>query len=132
MTGSLWEQDYLDALMTKYVKQRPGWYQLRCVWGGYVSRYSVSGRMAQCSYSIDPDTKTMYAVITMSEAFSGAKLFTQRSALYHEFCHAEAWYEENAKGHDNAWIIRWLRRPILSIGGVFTSIFWYILNEVKR
>lgn len=121
------EQQYLDQLTQQYLTPVKGCF-FECQWEGYVTGYSVKDRMAQTTCSRYGDI--YHAGVTMSRAFDGWKPLTQRAVLYHEFCHAEAWYEEQAKGHTDPWIKRWLRKPVLSLVGAFTSTFWFIKYQL--
>lgn len=121
------EQAYLDALVRKYITPIEG-KPFACEWHGYVTCYIFADRMGQIQYRVIDGTYT--GLITLDDAFKGFKPLTQRAALYHEFCHAEAWYEENAKGHETPWIKRWMRKPILSLAGAFTTCFWFIAQKV--
>ena len=69
--------------------------------------------------------------ITINNIFETSPL-TSKIVAWHEFAHAWDYYDTAYMGHDNSWMARWLRKPVMTIPGYFLVLANAIYRFVKE
>ena len=57
---------------------------------------------------------------------------TSKIVAWHEFAHAWDYYDTAYMGHDNSWMARWFRKPMMTIPGYFLVLANAIYRFVKE
>lgn len=57
---------------------------------------------------------------------------TSKIVAWHEFAHAWDFYDTAYMGHDNSWMARWFRKPLMTIPGYFLVLANAIYRFVKE
>lgn len=69
--------------------------------------------------------------ITINNIFETSPL-TSKIVAWHEFAHAWDYYDTAYMGHDNSWMARWFRKPLMTIPGYFLVLANAIYRFVKE
>lgn len=69
--------------------------------------------------------------ITINNIFQTSPL-TSKIVAWHEFAHAWDFYDTAYMGHDNSWMARWFRKPLMTIPGYFLVLMNAIYRFVKE
>lgn len=69
--------------------------------------------------------------ITINNIFRTSPL-TSKIVAWHEFAHAWDFYDTAYMGHDNSWMARWFRKPLMTIPGYLLVLANAIYRFVKE
>ena len=107
-----------------------GWKSEYCPGANISIRYGDLGDQFGRTHSeIHGRVKT--SEITINNIFQTSPL-TSKIVAWHEFAHAWDYYDTAYMGHDNSWMARWFRKPVMTIPGYFLVLANAIYRFVKE
>ena len=111
-----------------------GWKSEYCPGANISIRYGDLGdRFGNTHSEIHGQVKT--SEITINNIFQTSPL-TSKIVAWHEFAHAWDYYDTAYMGHDNSWMVRWFRKPVMTIPGYFlvlaNAIFRFVKEDVEK
>ena len=107
-----------------------GWKSEYCPGANISIRYGDLGDQFGRTHSeIHGQVKT--SEITINNIFQTSPL-TSKIVAWHEFAHAWDYYDTAYMGHDNSWMVRWFRKPVMTIPGYFLVLANAIYRFVKE
>ena len=107
-----------------------GWKSEYCPGANISIRYGDLGDQFGRTHSeIHGQVKT--SEITINNIFQTSPL-TSKIVAWHEFAHAWDYYDTAYMGHDNSWMARWFRKPVMTIPGYFLVLANAIYRFVKE
>ena len=107
-----------------------GWKSEYCPGANITIRYGDLGDQFGKTYSVTHgQVKT--SEITINNIFETSPL-TSKIVAWHEFAHAWDYYDTAYMGHDNSWMARWFRKPLMTFPGYFIILANGIYRFVKE
>ena len=110
------------------------WKSEYCPGANITIRYGDLGDQFGKTYSVTHgQVKT--SEITVNDIFRTSPL-TSKIVAWHEFAHAWDYYDTAYMGHDNSWMTRWFRKPMMTIPGYFlvfaNAIYRFVKEDIQN
>ena len=111
-----------------------GWKSEYCPGANIAIRYGDLGDQFGLTHSeIHGRVKT--SEITINNIFQTSPL-TSKIVAWHEFAHAWDFYDTAYMGHDNSWMARWFRKPLMTIPGYLlvlaNAIYRFVREDIEN
>ena len=116
-----------DETLRRWISE---WQSEYCPAANITIRYDDLGDQFGRTHSeIHGQVKT--SEIIVNNIFQTSPL-TSKIVAWHEFAHAWDFYDTAYMGHDNSWMARWFRKPLMTIPGyllVLTNAIYRFVRE---
>ena len=120
-----------DETLSAWIRE---WKSEYCPGANISIRYGDLGDQFGNTHSeIHGQVKT--SEITVNNIFETSPL-TSKIVAWHEFAHAWDYYDTAYMGHDNSWMARWFRKPMMTIPGYFlvlaNAIYRFVREDIEN
>lgn len=116
-------QSWIDAWKSEY-----------CPGANITIRYGDLGDRFGLTHS-EMHGQVKMSEIAINNIFQTSPL-TSKIVAWHEFAHAWDFYDTAYMGHDNSWMARWFRKPLMTIPGYLlilaNAIFRFVKEDIEN
>ena len=111
-----------------------GWKSEYCPGANITIRYGDLGDQFGRTHS-EIHGQVKMSEITINNIFQTSPL-TSKIVAWHEFAHAWDFYDTAYMGHDNSWMARWFRKPLMTIPGYLlvlaNAIYRFVREDIEN